>query len=147
MKLPGMPRRLPPRRWGNILFRGESTMPTTKIMAHQYVCIRALEAILSQLTLGFAPASWYRVLHTNLRNQTNNKHVSIRGKLLKLSTVSDGNGKLEVGFYCTIELRTLLGLWDPSQFKLLLEGETYEGSFASSATYNIIVSSMHKLPR
>ena len=127
-------------------FEEDKSMATTKIVAHQYVSIRALEAVLLQLTLRFIPAVWYRVSHINLRNPANNEHASIRGKLLRFSTVSDTDGKAEVGFHCTINMsRTPFGrLWDPTSFELTLEGETYEGSFASSVTYNILVDLMRK---
>ena len=115
-------------------------MPTTKLVAHQYVCIRAIEAVLAQITQRFTPAVIYRISSVNLPNSTTDKAWKVKGKLLRFSTVNDTDGELQTSFSCTLQLRQLLGIWEPVTFKLVLEGWTYNGELACSCTYNILVS-------
>ncbi|MEK7075974.1 MAG: hypothetical protein AAB948_04250 [Patescibacteria group bacterium] len=114
-------------------------MPTTKIVAHQYICIRAIEAVLAQITPEFTPAVAYRISSINLPRSATTKVWKVNGKLLRFSTVKDTEGKLQTSFSCTLELRKLLGLWEPVTFNLVLEGWTYKGAFACSCTYNILI--------
>ncbi|MEK7651808.1 MAG: hypothetical protein AAB351_01180 [Patescibacteria group bacterium] len=115
-----------------------------KIVARQYVCIRAIEALLLQITQRFTPGVAYRVSSMDIPSSASSTAERIKGKVLKFSTVKDTNGKFEVSFSCTLQLYRILGLWNPASFKLSLNGEDYEGSFGASSTYNILVQDVIK---
>ena len=125
-------------------FEEDKSVSTTKIVAHQYVCIRALEAVLLQVTERFTPDVAYRVSSVNLTGTANQEEHKLKGKVMKFSTYVDENKKFEAAFSCTIKLWKVLGLWYPITIELRVGNQWYTALFQVSSTYNMIVQELKK---
>jgi len=121
-------------------FEEDKSMASTKLVAHQYVCIRALEAVLVRITEGFTPDVAYRVSSVNLTGRASQKEHKLRGKLIKFPLYVDGGTISETTFSCTIKLWNVLGLWHPNTMELHLGGQRYTATLmASMRNYNMVV--------
>ncbi len=125
-------------------FEEDKSVATTKIVAHQYVCIRALEAALLRITEGFTPDVAYRVSSVDLTGKVIQEEHKLKGKVMKFSTYVDEKKKFEAAFSCTIKLWKVLGIWHPITMDLRLGNQWYTALFQVSSTYNMIITQLTK---
>lgn len=119
-------------------------MATTKLVAHQYVCIRALEAVLLQVTERFTHDVAYRVSSVDLTGTVTQEEHKLKGKVMKFSTYVDEKRRFKAAFSCTIKLWKVLGIWYPITMGLRLGNQRYTVLFQVSSTYNMIVQELIK---
>lgn len=117
-------------------------MATTKLVAHQHACLRALEAVLLQITERFTPDVAYRVSSVNITGVVHQEKHELKGKVMKFSTYVDEKGRFEAAFSCTIKLWNVFGLWTPITMKMRLSNQRYTARFQVSSTYNMIVQEL-----
>lgn len=132
-------------------FEEDKSMASTKLVAHQYVCIRALEAILAQINEEFGTSVTYRIESVNLPETADDTRLHvIKGKLLSFQTEeAQGRkyGKFKITFSCWIRLYKLLTVWQPSDFEFSINEDRFVGYIGASSTYEIKPGTIRRLIR